>query len=58
MNVGREVDSYNITNLKLKFRTYSVYVAGRTGGGVGVKNSQEVMTDEDGEKLFYHILFT
>lgn len=57
MDVGLEAESLNITDLKI-YRTYSVYVAGRTNGGVGVENYKEVMTDEDGEELSNVVLFT
>lgn len=49
-NFGLKADSYNITGLK-KYRSYQVFVAGRTNGGVGVENYKDVMTDEDGEQL-------
>ena len=49
-DVGLEADCFNITNLK-KYWLYEVYVAGRTNGGVGVKYSRQVRTDDDGEDL-------
>ena len=48
MNFGTEVDSYNITDLK-KSRSYRVYVAGRSHGGVGVEYYKQAMTGEDGK---------
>lgn len=56
--VGVESDSYNITSLQ-KYTSYTVYVAGRTNGGVGVERSKQVMTDEDSKDiepfLFAHL---
>lgn len=48
MEFGTEVNSYNITNLKI-YQSYRVYVAGRSHGGVGVENYDQAMTDEDGK---------
>lgn len=53
MDVGLETDRFNITNLK-KYWLYSVYVAGRTNGGAGVKYFKEVRTDDDGENLMIY----
>ena len=53
MDVGLETDRFNITNLK-KYWLYSVYVAGRTNGGAGVKYIKEARTDDDGENLMIY----
>ena len=50
VDLGTDVDSYNITALK-KYRSYRVYVAGRSHGGVGVGYYEQAMTDEDGKQI-------